>query len=373
MKTLLFLLEKEFRQILRNKQNISILILAPVIQLILLPLAANYTVKNISIAVVDNDHSTFSQKLIPKITSSGNFKLTGYTASYPEALFLVEADKADLVFQIPLNFEKDLVRENSGKVYIAINAIDGTKASLGGFYLNSIVGDFNAEIKTSLQPGQTAQDPPQITVASSNWYNPFLDYDLFIVPAILVTLVTALAAMQSAFNIVLEKESGTIAQINVSPIKKHIFILGKLIPFLVMGIIIFSIGLLIARFIYGIIPVGNLMVLYVSLVVYLFAMLGLGLLVATYSNTQMQAMSLAFFFIMIFNMMSGVFNSVDSMPAWAQTLVETFPPSHFIKIMRMVVLKGSGFSDITYHLEAMGIIGIVLNTWAVLNYRKTSE
>jgi ABC-2 type transport system permease protein len=338
----------------------------------LLPLAANYTVKNISIAVVDNDHSTFSQKLIPKITSSGNFKLKGYTSSYPEALSLVEADKADLVFQIPLNFEKDLVRENSGKVYIAINAIDGTKASLGGFYLNSIINDFNSEIRSDLQTGLTTQDPPQITVATSNWYNPLLDYDLFIVPAILVTLVTALAAMQSAFNIVQEKESGTIEQINVSPIKKYIFILGKLIPFLVMGLIIFSIGLSIARFIYGIIPVGNLMVLYVSLVIYLFAMLGLGLLVATYSNTQMQAMSLAFFFIMIFNMMSGVFNSVDSMPGWAQTLVETFPPSHFIKIMRMVVLKGSGFGDISYHLVAMGIIGILLNTWAVLNYRKTT-
>jgi ABC-2 type transport system permease protein len=372
MKTLLFLLEKEFRQILRNRQNISILIIAPVIQLVLLPLAANYSVKNISIAVVDNDHSTFSQKLIPKITSSGNFKLTGYTASYHEALSMVEQDKADLVLQIPLNFEKNLVRENSEKLYIAVNAIDGTKASLGGFYLNSIISDFNSEIRNDWPGAPAIDDAPQISIVSSNWYNPFLNYNLYIVPAILVTLVTALAAMQSAFNIVHEKESGTIEQINVSPIKKYIFILGKLIPFLVMGIIIFSLGLLIARFVYGIIPVGNLLVLYGSLVVYLFAMLGLGLLLATYSSTQMQAMSLSFFFINIFNLMSGVFNSVDSMPGWAQALVETFPPSHFIKIMRMVVLKGSGFGDVSYHLAAMAVIGLVLNTWAVLNYRKTT-
>jgi ABC-2 type transport system permease protein len=371
MKILLFLLEKEFRQILRNKQNISILIIAPVIQLVLLPLAANYSVKNISIAVVDSDHSTFSRKLIPKITSSGNFKLAEYTPSYRQALSAVEEDKADLALQIPVNFEKDLVRENSQKLYIAINAIDGSKASLGGFYLNNIISDFNSDIRSSWQLGAAA-NAPQISIVSSNWYNPLLDYNLYIVPAILVTLVTALAAMQSAFNIVQEKESGTIEQINVSPIKKYIFIFGKLIPFLVMGIIIFSLGLVIARFVYGIIPVGNLLVLYVSLVVYLFAMLGLGLLVATYSNTQMQAMSLAFFFIMIFNMMSGVFNSVDSMPGWARALVETFPPSHFIKIMRMVVLKGSGFSDIAYHLAAMAVIGLFLNSWAVLNYRKTS-
>lgn len=374
MRTLLFLLEKEFRQILRNRQIIRILIIAPVIQLILLPLAADYSVKNISIAVVDNDHSSFSRKLIDKITASGNFQLAGYVASYKEALSLVEKDKADLAMQIPAHFERDLVRENSQKLFVAINAIEGVKASLGGAYLSSIVADYNADIRMQWQTGQTStvEEAPQISIASSNWYNPYLNYKLYMVPAILVTLVTAMAAMQSAFNIVQEKESGTIEQINVTPIKKRIFISGKLIPFLVLGIIIFTLGLLVGWIFYGIVPVGNLLVLYGSLVVYLFAMLGLGLLLATYSATQMQAMSLSFFFINIFNLMSGVFSSVDSMPKWAQNIVATFPPSHFIKIMRMVVLKGSGFSDITYHLAAMAVIGLVLNTWAVINYRKTA-
>ena len=374
MRTLLFLLEKEFRQILRNRQIIRILIIAPVIQLILLPLAADYSVKNISIAVVDNDHSTFSQKMIAKITASGHFRLTGYTGSYKEAVSLIEQDKADLALQIPAHFERDLVRENSQKLYISVNAIEGTKANLGAAYLSSIISDYNSDIRMQWQSGPATgmDDPPRISVAPSNWYNPYLNYTLYMVPAILVTLVTAMAAMQSAFNIVQEKESGTIEQINVTPIKKHIFILGKLIPFLVLGIIIFTIGLLVGRIIYGIVPVGNLLVLYASLVVYLFSMLGLGLLLATYSATQMQAMSLSFFFINIFNLMSGVFSSVDSMPQWAQTIVETFPPSHFIKIMRMVVLKGSGFPDITYHLAAMAVIGLVLNAWAVLNYRKTA-
>jgi ABC-2 type transport system permease protein len=177
--------------------------------------------------------------------------------------------------------------------------------------------------------------------------------------------------MQSAFNIVQEKESGTIEQINVTPLKKHFFILGKLIPFLVLGIIIFTLGLLVGWLFYGIIPVGSLWVLYISLVDYLFAMLGLGLLLATYSATQMQAMSLSFFFINIFNMMSGAFTAVDSMPDWARAIVQTFPPSHFIRIMRMVVLKGSGLGDILYDLGAMALIGLVLNGWAILNYRKT--
>ncbi|MBN9381330.1 MAG: ABC transporter permease [Chitinophagaceae bacterium] len=374
MRTLYFLLEKEFRQIMRNKGIVRMLIIAPVIQLILLPLAADYSVKNISIAVVDNDHSTASQRLIGKITSSGYFKLTGYTGSYNAALSMVEQEKADLALQIPAHFERDLVRENSQKLYIAINAIEGTKANLGGAYLTSIITDFNDEIRVDWHTSgsSTGPDAPQISIASSNWYNPFMNFHLYIVPAILVTLVTAMAAMQTAFNIVQEKENGTIEQINVTPIKKYVFITGKMIPFLVLGIIIFTLGLIVGWIFYGVVSTGSLWVLYLSLVDYLFAMLGLGLLLATYSGTQQQAMSLSFFFINIFNMMSGAFTAVDSMPGWAQAIVSTFPPYHFIRIMRMVVLKGSGITDILPDLGAMFAIGLVLNVWAIVNYRKTA-
>jgi len=384
MKTLRFLLEKEFRQLLRNRQLMRTLLLAPMIQLILLPTAADYSVKNIAIAVTDNDHSTTSRRLIEKIVSSGYFKLAAYTDAYPQALAMVEQDKADLALQIPMHFERDLVRENQNQLFVAINAIEGTKANLGGAYLRSIVTDFNDDIRvqfgamtTTLQGGPAAAsmgqtDPPTVSVASSNWYNPYLKFPLYMVPAILVTLVTAMVAMQSAFNIVQEKESGTIEQINVTPIRKYIFITGKMIPFLVLGIILFTMGLLVGWALYGVKPVGSLLTLYGSLVIYLLAMLGLGLLLATYSGTQQQAMSLSFFFINIFNMMSGVFTAVDSMPGWAQAIVATFPPSHFIRIMRMVVLKGSGFGDIKYELAWMVGIGLILNVWAVLNYRKTA-
>jgi ABC-2 type transport system permease protein len=369
MKTLAFLLEKEFRQLLRNRQLMRTLLLAPLIQLIILPLAADYSVKNISIAVVDNDHSTTSRRLIEKIVSSGYFRLKGYVGSYKDGLLMVEQDKADLALQIPLHFERDLVRENQKQVFVAINAIEGTKANLGGAYLGSIVTDFNEDIRLQWQVNNPA---PAVTVSSSNWYNPFLNFHLYMVPAILVTLVTAMVAMQSAFNIVQEKESGTIEQINVTPIKKHIFIIGKMIPFMVLGIVLFTMGLLVGWILYGIVPLGSLWVLYGSLIVYLFSMLGLGLLIATYSGTQQQAMSLSFFFINIFNMMSGVFTAVDSMPGWARAIVATFPPSHFIKIMRPVVLKGSGFSDILPEILWLLGLGIALNLWAVLNYRKTS-
>src|ERR1700743_1997859 len=161
MNTLRFLLEKEFRQLLRNRQLLRTLLLAPLIQLILLPMAADYSVKNISIAVVDNDHSTTSRRLIEKIASSGYFKLREYTASYPEALTMVEQDKADLALQIPLHFERDLVRDNQKQVFVAINAIEGTKANLGGAYLGSIVTDFNEDLRLQWQ---VSQPTTQVTV-----------------------------------------------------------------------------------------------------------------------------------------------------------------------------------------------------------------
>lgn len=372
MRTLKFLLQKEFRQIFRDKTILRMIFLAPIIQLLILPLAANYEVKNILLAVVDNDHSTYSQKLISKITSSGYFTLTGYNANFNEAYKLIENDKADIILEIPNGFERNLIREDEQKLFVAVNAINGTKAGLGGAYLGNIIGSFNGSIRTQLIQPDRFNPMPQVQVTSTNWFNPLLNYSFFMVPGILVLLVTMIAAMQSALNIVREKEIGTIEQINVTPVKKHHFILGKLIPFWVLGNIVFTLGLLIARIVYGIVPAGNIALLYFFLAIYLFTLLGMGLLISTYCNTQQQAMSVAFFFIMIFNMMSGLFTSIDSMPGWAKLITDFIPVSYFIEVMRMIVLKGSGLADIKYHLLAIFGLGVALNTWAVLNYRKTS-
>jgi ABC-2 type transport system permease protein len=188
----------------------------------------------------------------------------------------------------------------------------------------------------------------------------------------LVSLVTGVAGLSAAFNIVKEKEIGTIEQINVTPIKKWEFILGKLVPFLVMGYVVFTVGLFIAWIIYGIIPLGHIALLYLFLGAFLFAILGLGLVVSTYCDTQQQANSIMFLFMMVFNMMSGLYTPIDSMPGWAQFITHLVPISYFIDVMRMVVIKGSGMHDVLHHLWSVLLIGIVLNTWAVLNYKKTT-
>jgi ABC-2 type transport system permease protein len=331
MRTIRFLLQKEFRQIFRDKNLLRQMIMAPMIQLLIFPWAANYEVKNINLSVVDHDRSTYSRQLVTKVISSGYFRLKGYSPSYREAFHLIEHDKADIIMEIPANFEKTLVKENEQKIFLAVNAINGVKALVGSGYLASIVNDFNSEIRLEWnQPGRMPA-APSIEITSSNWFNPLLSYKMFMVPGILAFLVTMIGGMMCSLNIVREKEIGTIEQINVTPIKKYHFILGKLMPFWIMGIFVFSLGLLIARFAYGIIPAGSVGVLYAFLSVYLMAVLGLGLLISTFSNTQQQAMSLSFFFIMIFNLLSGLYTPIESMPEWARTLTAFNPLKYFMK------------------------------------------
>lgn len=370
MRTLRILLEKEFRQIFRNPAILRLIFMMPSIQLIVLPLAADYEVKNIKIAVVDQDHSSYSRQLVNKISSSKYFDLASYTSSYNEALEEVEKDRADLVLQIPANFEKDIVKHDESNLFMALNAINGVKANLGGVYLRSIINDFNNEIRLDWIQMPRFNPQPMIQVSSINWFNPMLNYQYFMVPGILVILVTMVGSFLSALNIVREKEVGTIEQINVTPIRKHQFILGKLIPFWVLGIVVLTIGMILARLFYGIVPDGSLLTIYLFAVIYLLSVLGLGLLISTYTETQQQAMLISFFMMMIFILLGGLYTSIDSMPAWAQTFTKFNPVSYFIEVMRMVVLKGSSLYDIRYHLLIVAAFGVFLNTWAVINYRK---
>ncbi|MEQ1677129.1 MAG: ABC transporter permease [Chitinophagaceae bacterium] len=372
MRTLKFLLQKEFRQIFRDPSILRIILVMPVIQLLILPWAADYEMKNIKLAVVNQDHSDYSRQLINKITSSGYFILTEYTASYDASLRQIEKDKADLVLQIPLHFEKNMVKEDEAGLFMAVNAINGVKANIGSAYLRTIIQDYNREVRTEWIQFPRFSPETQIEITTSNWFNPLMNYKYFMVPGILVILLTMVGSNLAAINIVKEKEIGTIEQINVTPIKKYHFVLGKLIPFWILGLVVLTMGLTISRLFYGIIPAGSFLTIYIFAAIYLLAVLGLGLLVSTYSSNQQQAMLLSFFMMMIFILLGGLYTSIDSMPEWAKWITKFNPVSYFIEVMRMVILKGSSLADIRYHIYAMLGFAVVFNGWAVLSYRKRS-
>jgi ABC-2 type transport system permease protein len=372
MRSLQFLLQKEFKQIFRNKSILAMIILMPIIQLLIMPLAADFEIKNIKISIVDHDRSAYSRDLIQQITSSGYFLLNDYSPSFEQSFQEFEANNADLVLEIPRHFERDLSAAQGSNLLLAVNAINGTNASVGSAYLSNIIAKYNQSLQAQGLSSSLSM-PPNIEVATLNWYNPYLNYPFFMVPGILVSLVSMVGIYMCALNIVKEKEVGTIEQINVTPIKKYHFILGKLIPFWIIGVFVFTLGLVgVARMAYGIIPLGSVPLLYAYLAVFLVAVLGIGLLISTYSETQQQAMSLAFFVIMVFILLSGLFTPIDSMPNWAKWIAKLNPLTYFIEVMRMIVLKGSGFTHIKTHFLAMFAFAFFFNSWAIINYKKTS-
>ena len=372
MRVLKFLLQKEFRQILRDPSIFRILFIAPMIQLIILPLAADYQIKNINLSVVDHDHSQYSQILINKIVSSGYFRLKDYSATFPQAMHSIELDKADLVLEIPTHFQRDLVKDNKANLFIAANAINGIKAGLGSAYIQQIIQNYNQTVRMQWIQFPRFNPQPTIDVEYSDWYNPNMNYQYFMVPGILVMLLTIIGSNFAALNIVKEKELGTIEQINVSPIKKTYFILGKLIPFWILALVVLTFGLTIAYVVYGIVPLGSYLTIYIFSAIYLLAVLGLGLLLSTYAQTQQQSFLVAFFITMIFNLMSGLFTPIESMPHWAKVITWFNPVTYFIEVMRMVILKGSGLADIKNQIFAVLGFAVFFNGWAILNYRKRS-
>lgn len=372
MRTLKFLLQKEFRQIFRNPSILRIIFIMPVMQLILLPWAADYEMKNIKLSVIDHDHSPYSAQLISKITSSGYFQLQNYTASHAEAMDDIEKDKSDLILEIPASFEREVVKNGESTLSMAVNAINGVKANLGGAYLRYIIQDFNREVRLKWLQLPKFNTIPVIEVTTINRFNPLMNYKYFMVPGILVILLTMVGSFLTALNIVREKEIGTIEQINVTPIKKVHFILGKMIPFWILGMLVLTVGMFISWLFYSIVPVGSFFVIYLFAAIYMMAILGLGLLVSTYTANQQQAMLISFFMMMIFILLGGLYTSIDSMPLWAQYFTRLNPVSYFIEVMRMVVLKGSGLADIKSHTLTMSGFAILFNGWAVINYRKRS-
>ncbi|MDR3697398.1 ABC transporter permease [Mucilaginibacter sp.] len=370
MRMLKFLLQKELKQIFRDPGIIRVLFIMPMVQLLILPLAADYEIKNINLGVVDQDHTEYSRILTNKIIASGYFKLKDYSPTFNQGLKAIELDKTDLILEIPPHFERDLVKDNQATLFVAVNAINGVKAGLGGAYVQQIIQGYNQDVRMQWIQAPRYNPQPTIDVTYSDWYNPHMNYRVFMVPGILVMLVTMIGSSFAANNIVREKEMGTIEQINVSPIKKYQFILGKLIPFWMLALSVLTIGLIIARVVYGIVPLGSYFTIYIFASIYLLAVLGLGLLLSTYAQTQQQSMLVSFFVTMIFNLLSGLYTPIESMPAWAQWVTKFNPVSYFIEVMRMVMLKGSGLMDIRFHIVAILGFALFFNGWAVLNYRK---
>ena len=339
------LIQKEFLQIRRNPFLPKLILLFPIVIMCIMPWVMQMEVKNIVVDVVDIDHTVESQRLVQQIAASNYFIFGGQKASYAEAIKDIEKGKADVILEI-----------RDGKYLIAANAVNGTKGSMGSAYLSQIV--------SSRQP--IVNSPLSVL----NLYNKHQNYKLFMIPALLAIVMMLMTGFLPTLNIVGEKETGTIEQMNVTPVSKWAFILSKLIPYWLIAFFVITVCLLLAWLIYGLTPAGPLWLVYVLAMLLVLFFSSFGLIVSNYSDTMQQAVFVMWFFVVTIMLLSGLFTPTRSMPEWAYVTTYVNPMHYFIDAIRTVFIRGGGFREVAYQVFALLSIGIVMGGWAVQSYKK---
>ncbi len=364
MSAIRYLLVKELKQFVRDPFMPRLALVFPVVLMLVMPWIATMDIKNVNISIVDEDRSPMSERLVKTVEASEYFILKDMPSSYKEAYSEIERGETDLILQIPRGMERDFVGGRQTEVYIAANAVNSTKGSMGAGYLNSIVSSFSAE--------ESGMNRTPVNISVQYAYNSHLNYRLFMVPAFLIMVLIAICGFLPTLNIVSEKEKGTIEQINVTPVSKFAFMSSKIMFYGTLGLIIFSLAFLVGKLVYGIAPYGGYGTLYLAALLFLLFMTGFGLTISNFSNTLQQAVFMMFFFMMIFVLMSGLFTPASSMVDWAYRFTYVLPPRYFVDIMRAVCLKGSHIADLWFEFTMLAVFTALMNAVAVVTYHKRS-
>ena len=344
--TLRYLIQKELLQIRRNSFLPKLIVMFPIMIMCVMPWVMQMEVKNIRVDVVDIDRTTESQRLVHDIEASNYFIFNGMQPTYQAAMTDVEHGKADIILEI-----------RDGKYLIAANAVNGTKGAMGSAYLSQIA---------------TKDLRNDNVVGVLNLYNKGQNYKLYMIPALLAIVMMLMTGFLPTLNIVGEKETGTIEQINVTPVSKWAFILSKLIPYWIIALFVVTVCLILAWLVYGITPVGSVWLVYLLAMLLALFFSSLGLIISNYSSTMQQAIFVMWFFVVCIMLLSGLFTPTRSMPQWAYMSTYINPMHYFIDAIRTVFIRGGGFQDIARQLMALFGIGTVMACWAVQSYKKNS-
>lgn len=358
------LLRKEVTQMKRNPIIPKIILVMPIMVMLVVPLVAVLDVSNVAVVAVDNDHSILSRRIVSDIDASGMLSIVGNCTTHNEAMNLIENGQADVIVTIPYDYEKS-VGKGGPCLSVEANGVNATKGSLGLQYVSqsamSTLSRWAAANGRKLSAG---------SVNVINRYNPTLNFRNYMIPALMVVLIIIICGFIPTLNLVSEKESGTIEAINVTPVSKTTFVLSKLIPFWIVGLIVVTVGMIIGYFVYGLAPVGNIFGIYLATILFSLVMSGLGVWIANQSASMLQSIFLMFAFIIIFQLMSGLFTPIRSMPQWAQYITYAIPPRYFIEIMRSIYLKGTPIAELLPQYMALTAFAAIIFTAAALTYKK---
>ena len=365
MRTFMVLFQKEFLQIRRNSFLPRLIIAFPILVMLIMPLIMTMDVRNVNVALVDLDRSTASRRMASHIEASEYLTLVQNTAEYPLAMKALEQGDVDVIVQIPDNFEHDMAVSVPKRISITANAVNATKGSMGMQYVIQTVAHTLTELRGERTPAAVSE---LITV--ENRYNPTLNYRHYMIPALMIILFILICGFLPALSIVGEKESGTIEQINVTPVPRLTFILSKLVPYWIIGIFVVTVAMVVAWLVYGLTPAGSIGAIYLGAALFILTISGFSLTIANFSETMQQTMFVMFFFIMTFMLMSGLLTPIDSMPLWAQRFTLILPPRYMVEILRSVYLKGTAIGELWTSYCALTISAVIFNTLAAVTYKK---
>ncbi len=369
------LVQKEFLQVFRDPATAVQVFVIPVIQLLILSNAATFDVPRAGLLVVDEDRSTVSAQVIDRLDGSGRFRVVGVTPTEAgvEQAFLDREARA--VLRIPHDFARDLERTGTASVSFSVDAEDGAAAGILQTAAMAIIGDAARAVQLSRggAAAVTVRASPPVEVRGTLWFNPTRNYKHFMVPGLLVSLTSIIGLLITSQSIVREKELGTIEQLNVTPLTRTQFLAGKLLPFWILAMVIFSIGMTVGVFVFDIPTRGSVPLVFASAAIYLVVVLGIGLFISTIARTQQQVMFVAFFLLLLFLLLSGIFTPLESAPQWAQWIAAANPVKYFVFIMRTVLVRGGGLAEVGSTMAGLAVAGVAVMTLAVRQYHKRSE
>ncbi len=376
MKRILRVVKKEFLQLRRDKRMFGMLFIAPVLQLILLGYAATVDVRNIPIVICDLDNTRQSRELIDHFTSSDYFTPVAYIDDINEIDHFLKSGKAGMALIVPVHFARDILAGRNPQLAVIADGSDSNTSGIGLSYASVIALSYARNIivkraeKFSLI--RSSDDLPQVVAQTRAWYNPDLKSVNFMVPAVLVMVLMVITLTITSLAIVKEKENGTIEQIVVTPLHDLEFILGKMIPFALIGIVEVFLVLFVSVYVFHVPLRGNVLTLVVLSLLFVVVALGLGLFVSSISKTQQQATMTAQFFVMMpMLILSGFIFPIENMPKFFQYVTYLVPVRYFMEIVRGIFLKGDGFADLWPQTLALFLIGVVVLSLSVYTFRRS--
>lgn len=361
---------KEVRQTTRDKRMMVLLVLAPIIQLFVFGHAVNLEVDDVPTVVVDRDGTETSRAHLRRLLADGTLTRVGTETSAQEAERWLEEGRAAVVLVVPEGLEADLARGRPARVQAILDGSDPNRAgvaasAVSGYFTRESEGRIRAQLR------RLNMRRPDVRVASRVLFNPELDTAIYMVPGVAAMLLLLITTIVTAMGLSRERELGTLEQILVTPVPSGLLILGKIIPFAVIGIVDFGVALVVGAYVFDMPLGGDFVLLFGATLLYLTVTLGMGLLISTLSGSQQQAFMGGFLFMLPAALLSGIMTPIRSMPEWLQPFTLANPLRHYAEVLRGVLLRGAGFEELSFQLVVLAAMGAFVFGFAAIRFRKS--